>query len=305
MDLNFVVLTNKKDFWFARICIASIRYYYPKNKVFLLPDFGNGTFSTTEIQTIYDVETLNYKVSNFGWGMAKLFVLFDEFFNGKRVLMLDADVVLVGELDRNLTGLGIDRNSRAFTVSGETCDNPTQNWVKQTYFDINAVKLLDAKYEFPGWFFNTGCFFFTGGLLEESDFVSVFDRNVYPFNVRSDIMPCVDQSILNFIIPILAKDRKIDVKYNFPFMIWSNDTERMVQISKGDLLNNNLENLIHWAGDTRTPCLSKMNGSSILYFFEDQYYTIIKFGFAVRFVRKYLYVLDMLVLRVQNKLSSI
>jgi lipopolysaccharide biosynthesis glycosyltransferase len=301
--LNFVVLTNKKDFWFARICIASIRYFYPQNDVFLLPDFGNGTFSTKEIQLKFDVKILDYKVTNFGWGIAKLFVLFDDFFKEKRVLMLDADIVIIGELDRNLTGFGIDRNSKAFTVSGELCDNPKQKWVEDIYFDVDVVKLLDEEYEFPGYFFNTGCFFFTGGLIQESDFVSLFNRNKHPFVLRPDILPFPDQSLLNFVIPILENHNKITVKYNFPFMIWSNDAGRMEQINHYDLVNNKLEHLIHWAGDVRTPFLSKMKGSSVLRFFEDYYYQKISFGFAVRIVRRYQYVFEMLVLRIGKKLN--
>ena len=70
-------------------------------------------------------------------------------------------------------------------------------------------------------------------------------------------------------------------------------------------LTNDLKQpyLIHWAGDIRTPFLSKMNGSSVLRLFEDYYYQKISFGFAVRIVRRYQYVLEMLVLRIGKKLN--
>ncbi len=303
-NLEFIVVLNKNDLWFARICVASIRFFYPSNEIYLLPDFGNGSFSTKEIESKFKVRVLDYGVKRFGWGIAKLFPVFDEYFMNKRVLMLDADILLLGELDRNLTGNGIDKNSRDFIVSGEQCDNPREQWSKDAYFDIDAVKELDLNYDFPGYFFNSGCFFFTGGSLTETDFELVFNKKKYPFVLRPALLPFPDQSILNFILPIVEKKREFHIKYDFPFMIWSKDNSRMHCIGMSDIVNNKLESLIHWAGDLRTPFLSRMNGSKILIFFENYYYSRIRFGALVCFFRRYEFVIYTLCRRILLKLKS-
>jgi lipopolysaccharide biosynthesis glycosyltransferase len=303
-DLNFVILLNKGDLWFARICVASIRFFYPNNDIFLLPDFANGFFSTKEIELNFNVKVLDYGIYKFGWGIGKLFPIIDEKFKDIRVLMLDADIALLGSLDRDLTGNGIDKNSRDFIVSGEQCDNPYERWAKDIYFDVNAVKQIDVNYDFPGYFFNSGCFIFTGGMLSEMDFELVFNKKKYPFVLREDLLPFPDQSILNFILPIMEKKGKFRIKYDFPFMIWSKDYSRMQSIQLNDVINNKIENLIHWAGDLRSPFLSRMNGSEILIFFENYYYSKIKFGSLVRFFRRYEFVIYTLKKRIASKLKS-
>jgi hypothetical protein len=54
-DLTIVVCCNKKDFFFARICIASIRYYYPDINIELIKDPGNGKFNSGELEKYFNV----------------------------------------------------------------------------------------------------------------------------------------------------------------------------------------------------------------------------------------------------------
>lgn len=39
-DLTVVVCCNRKDYFFARICVASIRYYYPEINIEIIKDLG-------------------------------------------------------------------------------------------------------------------------------------------------------------------------------------------------------------------------------------------------------------------------
>ncbi len=50
MKFSFFVACCKTDFYFARICVASIRYWYPEHPIYLLKDDSQGIFSTEEMK---------------------------------------------------------------------------------------------------------------------------------------------------------------------------------------------------------------------------------------------------------------
>lgn len=148
-DLSIVVCCNKKDFFLARICIASIRYYYPDINIELIKDSGNGIFNTKEIEKYLKVNVVDLGIKKMGWSGAKFHYLYQEGMKGKKVLILDADIVFIGPfLERLLPS--IDLND--YVVSIEEQNNPYEGWVKNIYFDVEQVQNTYPNYKYPGYF---------------------------------------------------------------------------------------------------------------------------------------------------------
>src|SRR5687767_6536333 len=86
--------TYKYDFHFAKICIASIRYWYADIPIFLIKDEEQGTFDTSYTERMWNVKVLDIPRKRFGWGYGKLETLF---LDGKETFfVIDADAVLTG-----------------------------------------------------------------------------------------------------------------------------------------------------------------------------------------------------------------
>jgi hypothetical protein len=122
------------------------------------------------------------------------------------------------------------------------------------------------------------------GIIEEIELNYFFDKEKFPFWKNLNFLPTVDQSLLNYLLPL--KESKNEIKiHKLEFMLWGNSKE---------ILNLELQKiqdtkqysfLIHWAGCKRTPLLRKMNGNKVLRFFENYYYSKIKMGFLKRRIR--------------------
>ena len=171
-------------------------------------------------------------------------------------------------------------------VSPEFEKNPYADWVKNIYFDVRKIQLFNSNYSYPGYFFNSGQLLFKGGFLTKNDLKDYFDFEKFPFWKKLDILPLVDQSLLNYLIPILQNQNSLKVCTDFNYMIWSRSEgakKITVETLKSD---HNFPYLIHWAGDIRTNFLSKMNQSDLLIYFEKIYYARMRFGFILKYVRK-------------------
>ena len=68
--------TYKFDFQQAKICIASIRYWYPQIPILLIKDHGMGAFDTNTVEKVWNVNIFDTQKKQFGWGYGKLEPLF-------------------------------------------------------------------------------------------------------------------------------------------------------------------------------------------------------------------------------------
>ena len=278
-DLTIVVCCNKNDFYLAKICIASIRYFYPAVDIELVKDKGNGDFKTNEIQQLFNIKVLDLGIQKMGWSGAKFHYLY-AMPKGKKVLLLDSDIVFLGPFIEEI--LPIFSNAD-YIVSEEPEQNPYAEWVKSIYFDVKKVSAIYNEYKYPGFFFNAGQVFATVGAIETETLDQFFDRHNYPYWKNSDLFPLVDQSIYNFLLPLLSSNKKLILK-NVSFMLWANN-QFINNISLDELKKRKIERgLVHWAGCFRDPLLSKMEGAHILLFFEDFYYSHIALGGLRKFV---------------------
>lgn len=282
MSVQIAIVVNKRDKWLCRICVASIRYYYPNVKIYLIKDELNGKFSTREIEKRWNVQLIEYSVKRFGWGAAKMHFFCDQRFVGQKFLILDSDIVFTGKL---LDQLFVKNFDQDIIVSEEYPVNPNTKWFTETYFDFNAIKEFDPTFSFVGFSFNTGQIFCKGRFLNREILEPYFDFNGAPSWKRMDIFPLVDQSVLNYLLPKMSVENKVNIgRQNF--MLWS-ESKHVKTIPLDEIMcGERHPNVIHWAGALRIPLLYKMTRGDILDFFESYYYSQVRFGYLLKPIRK-------------------
>ena len=141
------IATHRSDLRLTRICVASVRRWYPDIPILLLKDEANGGFRTREIETAWNVQLWPTGSRSFGWGFIKLEPLFDS--ERIRYLVLDSDVVFVGRVIDAL-----ERFDEDFVVQEE--QQPPHD-VPNLYFDADKIRAaLDPQFAGPAFTFNTG-----------------------------------------------------------------------------------------------------------------------------------------------------
>lgn len=299
-ELSIVICCNKKDFFLARICIASIRYYYPIIPIELIKDPGNGKFNSHELEKYFNVKVIDLKIKKMGWSGAKFHYLYQKQ-DGKKVLILDADIVFIGPfLERLLPSIEIND----YVISKEGNNLSDMDFVRQTYFDIDSIKLAYPLYKFPGYFFNAGQIFLTLGSIEKKVLNEFFNANEYPFWRKKELFPLVDQSVYNYLLPTMEAQQKIKLGKE-KFMIWAKSKESLNTSLKEVAEKTNQSGLIHWAGCLRFSYVSKMLRGDILTFFEDYYYSRVKMGNTLKAFRKIIPVSEFYVKQLYYKLKIV
>lgn len=272
-DLTVVVFCNKKDFFLAKICIASIRYFYPEIPIELVKDFGNGHFRSTQLEGAFNVKSIDLGVPKLGWGASKIFYL-ATIPSCKKVLLLDADIVFISPFLERLKEVIVTND---WVVNYESVEDPCDAFIAETYFDFFKIKEAYPKFTYPGFVFNTGQLFVTGGAVSKDDLEPFFDFEHYPFWKQRQLFPMVDQSMLNILLPILSSENKL-ILGTEKFMLWGM-SDATKHLSLDDIKEKKLtDGLIHWAGCLRIPHVSKMSRGDILLFFENYYYEKIPLG---------------------------
>jgi lipopolysaccharide biosynthesis glycosyltransferase len=199
VNISIVIAVNKKDLWFCRICVASIRYYYQDVPIYLLKDELNGLFSTKELEDYWNVRLIEYPVKHFGWSAAKIHFYCDVRFKAEKFLVLDADIVFSGKL---LDQPFVQDFSEDVIVSEQVISDPSSEWFTKTYFDYEVVRKFDNEYSFQGYTFNCGQLFCKGGFLDSQDVEPFFDFTRLPAWKQPKIFPLVDQSVFNYLLQL-------------------------------------------------------------------------------------------------------
>lgn len=295
-DLTVVVCCNRKDVYLAKICIASIRYYYPDIAIELVKDPGNGRFNTSDLEQYFNVKVVDFGIPKLGWSGAKFHYLYQQPI-GKKILILDADIVFIGPfLERLLPEAG----HNDYVVSVEENDISNKEWVRNTYFDLDAIQAAYPLYQYPGYFFNAGQIFLTLGAIDKAVLGEFFNPLQYPFWQKSKLFPLVDQSVYNYLLPTLASANKIKLGKE-KFMIWAG-SEAFLDIYLQDVLDKkNKQGLVHWAGCLRFPYVSQMVQGDILVQFENYYYNSVPFGLLKKSSRRVIAFLDFSLRNVYRK----
>lgn len=271
-SLKFAVFSTKNDLWFAKICVASIRYYYPDNTIYFVKDELLGEFDIGELINFWDVVELSYDTNKFGISGAKMFFYCDEILDDDYCLVLDADIILIGRLTEPSSNSDIG-------ISIESEEDPCTNRIRDLYFDVNEPLL--QPYVYPGYFFNAGQIFCRRGGLNshKAELSRYFDFCNYPRWKRLDILPKHDQALLNYYFSKLDVASDLNI-CKMDFMIWTG-WERSKEFSLVDVMSGKLPFLLHYAGEKRNRYLKNLKRSDLLQFFNNYYYSKIPYGIVI------------------------
>ncbi len=297
------VACYRGDFYLTRICVASIRYFYPEVPIYLLKDYAAGHFDTRELEAAWQVAEWPLPRRTFGWGLSKLEPLFMP--PGDRVLILDSDTVFVGKVLERLAACTAD-----VVVSGNLIRDPYSPWVRNLYYHFDKLQSFDPDFQLPKYLFNTGNFVVDTGCMPRSAFNDVVEwpPEGRPRLLRPDVFSCADQGILNYKLVRANQLNQLSIQ-NESFMYWGSPAI-IAHIGLADMGRDAhaFSALIHWAG-TRHYLPRKMCRPDILAFFESYYYERVPGGKRKRYLRylnrERVYAANQAVMAVKRKVCSL
>ena len=263
------VAASRSDARFTRICVASIRYFYPEVPVELIAGGPLQPGLVEELQRHWNVGIANLPAGDYGWGFIKLEPLFLP--PGKRFLVLDSDTVIAGPvLD------WVAKYDDAFIVVDEI---QTQEAVKSIYFDWTKATKNGITLREPDFVFNSGQWFGRSGIIKREDFAGLVQFGSPTKLVDPTVFKNGEQGVLNFVLNDKARTGALSVT-RVPLMHWpgfgmNGLNAKMVAAKVAPPV------VVHWAGMKKAR-LSAMVGSDLLTFFEKFYYQRIPGGEAVR-----------------------
>jgi hypothetical protein len=254
--------TYKYDFHFAKICIASIRYWYPDIPIFLIKDENEGTFDTSHTEKLWNVQVLDIPRKKFGWGYGKLEVLFLE--AKESFLVIDADAVLTGPVIDAVREIDAD-----FIVDKE--EQPEGRF-NEIYFNLARINELDKDFIYPGYSFNSGQWFGTSSIIKREDFRKTLNWSEPPVSIDKNIVVNNDQGHINYIIHSFDH-RKLITLTRIRLMIWPVEgSADFIDLEKIKVKSADYPFIIHWAGMSGLK-FSDLPRQDILNFYKEHYYT--------------------------------
>src|SRR5215207_8311188 len=231
----------KKDYYFTRICIASIRYWNPDIPIILIKDFSKGNFSTAETEKIFRVSIAPINFKQIG-GYGKLYPYLQA--PNERVLSMDSDIVWLGDVIEGLQKF--DEDMIVDGYSPEEYEEETNKW----YFDTGRLKHHFPEYTYPGFLFNAGQLVLNTSTFSELDFSGIVDWKENMAPLIKDVFMCEDQGIINYITAKKLKKNEISLRiHHFYLWGWSEEAK---SIRVADVRQKKQHPfLIHWHGPKR------------------------------------------------------
>jgi hypothetical protein len=264
------VAASSLDARYTRICVASIRYFYPDLPIRLLISGNLQRGLSDELLRYWDVRPADLaSKGDYGWGFVKLEPLFGA--PGEEFLVLDSDTVLTGSV------LDLWSDTRVpFLVDDET---QSESDTKRLYYDWERVRKVDPCAQPSRFVFNSGQWFGTAGVLTRADFAPWVDWTM-PRRLRHPefFMPG-DQGVMNCVFNQKAAVQGLQVERR-RIMRWpahSMEDLDAKTVSRGTALPC----VVHWAG-LKKARQRDMLGADLLSFFEKVYYDRLPAGRARR-----------------------
>jgi hypothetical protein len=272
-DIDYVyIAASALDARYTRICVASIRYFYPDVTIRILAGGKLDRSLVSELRRFWDVHVeKSIPSGDYGWGFVKLEPLFGP--AGQRFLVLDSDTILAGPVLHART-----IRTGTFLVDDES---QTEADLKRLYYDWQEVAKIDRRAQPPRLVFNSGQWFGTAGILTRDDFAPWIDWTM-PRQLRFPalFMPG-DQGILNYVLNQKTILDGLDVRCR-KIMRWPGRSLEGLNVASV-VTGTAPPVIIHWAGMKRT-LLRHMVGKDLLQFFEELYYRRLPAGRLWRFV---------------------
>jgi hypothetical protein len=253
------ICTGGNDSRYTRICVASIRYFYPHVPIRLLVAGQLRRGLAEELQHYWGVTVADIAKGEYGWGFTHLEPLFRP--AGERFLVLDSDTIITGSVLKFAA-----EHDEDFLVDDEI---QSPEGAKNNYYDCEKAAEEGSPIRSPAFLFNAGQWFGKSGLLTRKDFdgLIVWDFPRRVCNPR--VFRPGDQGVFNFVINEHHAMGKIRVA-RVPLMRWPGhgmqglDAKTVAARAAPPLV-------IHWAG-MKKPRLYDMIGGDLLDYFERVYY---------------------------------
>lgn len=249
-----------RDARLTRICVASIRYFYPDVPIRLLAGDILQRGLADELHRYWGVELVDLPKGDYGWGLVKLEPLFGR--PGESFLVVDVDTAFTGRV------LDLRAQSDApFFVDNEQLSDAD---FKRLYYDWDKLREIDPKVQSARAAFNVGQWFGTAGLVKREDFDAWVAWEM-PRRLRyPDLFMGGDQGVMNYVI--LQKEAFEGLRIErHTIMRWPGHS--MEGLNAETIAKRTAPPLvIHWAG-MKKAALGEMVGGDILLFYEKYYYT--------------------------------
>jgi hypothetical protein len=260
------------DVYLTRVCVASIRFWYPQVPIWLLKDRRYGDFNTYEIENKWNVRVYPGRQKNLGWGFGKLEILTEP--PARRLLLLDSDIAFAGRVIDRLERFDEDLIVESFEETA----------FEKEFFSLNGLRELDPQFEFPRYGFNTGQIVVTTGKITKQDFSGLVDWQTRTV-MHPEVFKMGEQGLLNYVALRKAQDGELTIRRE-PFMLRPGKGSCADHIQLKDLNSEGQhQELIHWAGLRWGKTLNEMPRSEILLHFEKLYYQRVPLGRLLRLWR--------------------
>lgn len=273
MKIDGVVIScYRLDVELTRICVASIRFWYPRVPIWLLKDQQYGNFNTTEIEKYWNVQAYPAHRKKLGWGFGKIEVMTE--LPPRRFLFLDSDTAFAGRVLDRLENFdeGLVVENKDYVAIGE---------VEDQFFSLDRIRQLDLAFKFPGFGFNTGQFVATTGLVTKQDFEGLLDWQTLSVK-HPDVFKKGEQGLLNYVVLRKMQRGELTLRRE-PLMVWPGETARAKHIQVTDFTSDGPhQQVIHWAGLGWGKTPEEMLRSDILVHFEKIYYGRVPLGSWLR-----------------------
>lgn len=276
--LEIVILCNSKDVFLTKVCVASIRYYYPDIAIHIVKDELQGTFSTDDLERYFHVQIMDLGLKKYGWCTGKIALFLANQYKGRKFLLLDSDIVFIGKvLDKILPEL----DQVDFMVSPEQGVHPEMDWFKRTYYRMDWALSKYPDHTYPGYSFNGGQMVVSPGVFTREELLPYIDLSVFPYwtPLAKQELPCLDQSLLNILFPLKHARGELRLAA-VHFQLWS-EAESTQQYTMEQIQGEGYPFLIHWAGAKRVADFSQMTRSDVMFFFKQYYFSKLPSG-AIR-----------------------
>ena len=269
-----IIFCHRKDFFLAQILVGSIRHFYPNIEIYLCKDLLQGNFDTSEMEKYWDVKLLDLGVTRFGWSAAKMLFYLSNLLKGKKVFLLDADIIFTGKVLDRLMPLAENND---VIVSPEYHYKNESPWLKKQYYDIDIVHKKHPDFLLPGYYFNCGQLVARSELFTAAEVNDVFDAKNFPYWLNRKEFPLVDQSVLNYLLPYKEQKKEIKIAKD-KYYIWIDTDEARSMNFKEMIEGDKYPYVLHWAGNERIPYIYGMERGDLLVFFQKLYYSRIPNG---------------------------
>lgn len=292
------IAASSYDSRYTRICVASIRFFYPDIPIRLLIGGRIRSALLEELKRDWGVEISVVPPANYGWGFIKLEPLF--FNQPERFLILDSDTIFIGAV------LDVAIQSEAdFVVDDEV---QSEEDTRRLYYDWKSVRTIDPSALPPEFVFNSGQWFGTSGVLQRRDFSNWVQWD-WPRTLKyPDIFMPGEQGILNYVLNQQARLGKLMVD-RLKLMRWPGHDLSDIDLSavrRGKC--SPYPQVIHWAG-VKAPRLEMLPRSDLLLYFERLYYDRNGGGEKLRITRARKYEVEYRIrqftVKVRQRLTSV